>query len=154
EDGQVDVDEELGIDAPRHGVVTGGHAEVIDALRHLARDTCLAQGTRRPGGAPELVVVGAGIVDRVVEPEGDPDLGGALALPLPDLQEPEALAQVAAVVVVPKPGPPGRLQLAPQALRRRTSEPLPGAGPVAGECRVGQRSEEGSRHEVAIMTLP
>src|ERR1019366_4965175 len=81
EDGQVDVDEELGIDAPRHGVVTGGHAEVIDALRHLARDTCLAQGTRRPGGAPELVVVGAGIVDRVVEPEGDPDLGGALALP-------------------------------------------------------------------------
>ncbi len=145
EDGQVDVDEQLGIEPFDGGLVARGHDQVIDALRHLARDARLGEGARRPGGALQLAVSASGLVDGVVEPQGECHLHGTLALPLPARAERQAFAEMPTVVVVTVRLAPGRAQLEMKPRRCWTAKHASACAPGLEQCRLAQRCGKGRR---------
>ena len=75
QDGQVCVDENLGIDADRCRGVACEHDEIMDPLCALGVGAQFSRGGTGPLGALLLVVVTPSVVDRIVEPETDTHLG-------------------------------------------------------------------------------
>jgi len=94
EDGEVDVDEKLLVAALRQRGVSRRHDERADALGHVGADAGGAGRLAQPLGAARLVVRALHVVDGVVEPEADLDLGGVRRQRADALEQVDALAQV------------------------------------------------------------
>src|SRR5262249_60668968 len=75
QDGQVRVDENLGIDADRCRGVACEHDEIVDPLCARSVAAQFSRGGTGPLGALLLVVVTPSVVDRIVEPETDTHFG-------------------------------------------------------------------------------
>lgn len=136
EDRQVDVDQQSRIGFLGLGLVTRGQHQRVHALRRVGTHACIAQCLLRPVGAAFLVVVAVHVVDGVVEPERQRDLGRALCMAALAREAFEAFVQVLQRVV-------GAMRLAvmceeriEERVGRIHAERGPGVGPC-GVARVG-----------------
>ena len=72
--GQIRVDEDLGVDADGSHGMTREHDQIVDSLCALSRGAKFSRGVACPRRAAPLVVVTLGVVDHIVEPEANVDL--------------------------------------------------------------------------------
>jgi hypothetical protein len=78
QDGQICVDENLGVDADRLRGMACEHDEIVDPLCAVSTDAQFSSGVACPIRAPLLIVVTLSVVDHIVEPEANVYLGWML----------------------------------------------------------------------------
>ena len=81
ENPEIDIDQNPGITAGRHGVVPRRHDQAVHPLcggAHLACGALCEEARARPIRASRLIVVSRDVVDGVVKPERELDLRGEL----------------------------------------------------------------------------
>jgi len=99
QDGQVGVDENLGIDADWLGMACE-HDELVDPLSAFCTDAKFLRSRACPIRAPLLIIVALSVVDHIVEPEAKVYLGWMLRQRDDVLDLLEALSKVLIRVVV------------------------------------------------------
>src|SRR5262245_17793910 len=100
ENGEVGVNEHLGVDADRRGGVACEHDEIVDPLCAFSTGAQFVGRLACPIRAPLLIVVTSSVVDRVVKPEADLHLGRMLRQRDDRLDLLEAFGEVLRRVVV------------------------------------------------------
>ena len=100
ENGQVCVNQNLGIDADWLCGMARAHDEIVDPLCAFGSGAKLSRRGTRPLSASLFVIVALSIVNRIVEPEANAYLGGMFRQRDDVLDLLEALGQVLIRVVV------------------------------------------------------
>ncbi len=101
ENGQVDIHHDCRIAGRGDLGVARGEDQIPDPAHGLRCSTRLPQDEFRPVRAPHLVVRATGIVDRIVEPEGDGEFTGPSRELARLVEQIQTLSQVLECVVEP-----------------------------------------------------
>jgi hypothetical protein len=100
QDGQVDVDQQSLIRRGGQGGVAGGHDQVMHALAAGRIDAARRQGLDRPVRRACFVIVALHVVDGVMEPQGQLDVGRLLGMRAQRVEQRQAFVEVLLGVVM------------------------------------------------------
>jgi hypothetical protein len=133
QDGQVDVDQQRLVRRGGQGGVAGGHDQVMHALAAGRIDTARRQGLGRPVRRACFVIVALHVVDGIVEPQSQLDIGRLFGMRTQRAEQRQAFVEVLQCVVVALGFVPRAQQLLAQSGGRGQVQGCPGCKPARGQ---------------------
>lgn len=133
QDGKVNVNQQSLIRRGGQGSVAGGHDQVMHALAAGRIDAAGRQGLDRPVRRACFVIVALHVVDGVVEPQGQLDIGRLLGMRAQRVEQRQALGEVLQRVVMALGLVPRAQQLLAQAGGRSQVQGCPSCKPARGQ---------------------
>ena len=132
QDGQVDVDQQSLIRRGGQGSVAGGHDQIMHALAAGRIDAASLYCVNGPVRRACFVIVALHVVDSVVEPQGQLDLGRLLGMRAQRVEQRQAFVEVLQRVVMALGFVPRAQQLLAQAGGWGQVQGCPGCKPAPG----------------------